>query len=124
MSKPNSFIQFFKRLIIGIICFLAIFFLISLVEGKYGIYSLVALALLIGYPNLADLIISKFFNDELLKHRFLKRLHFIFFIFIMLSYAGTVSTGQKFPLELLPFYSLVMVIVFSIKKRRFLRKKS
>lgn len=115
-------IQLSKRIFIGVICFLVIFFLTFMLDERLGIFSLLALILMIVYPMLLDRILNKFFNDKLHKYKFLKRLHWIFWFFIMCSLVGTVGEGKKFSPQDLPGYLLILAIVFSIKKWRFIKK--
>lgn len=123
MNVDNYFIQISKRLIIGIVCFLIIFILTFALDERLGLISLCAFILVILYPIFIDRILDKFFYDKLQKYNFLKRLHFTLLFIVTFSMLGIISKNEKFKPELLPFYLLVLALVFTFKKRRFLKNK-
>lgn len=123
MNKEKSFIQIFKRIIIGIMCFFIALFLTYSFDERLGLISIFSLILMISYPSLLDKGLNKFFNDKLHKFIFLKRLHFIIFFIIAFSNAGLASKGEKITFVTFPLYSLILAIVFSIKKWKFIKQR-
>lgn len=115
---------YIKRIFIGIACFLIVFLLTFILEEKMGIFSLLALILMINYPIILDKILNRFFNNKLLLYQFLKKLHLILLFIIILSLGGVISEKKVFKPEFLPVYSLILAIVFSIKKRMFFKKQA